>query len=179
MWIIDSPPVWQGVDENVKALAVVIPGEPVAQGRPRAFYRPGLGVRVFDPAKSRSWKGVAHVHYQEALAKAGASTPFLAGPVELRVVAVFTCPKSAHRKIPVPRRPKAGRPDPDNLGKAVMDAGNGILFGDDSQVARLVVEKWIGAQGEAPFVEITVRDLTASPPAGQSPTPSLFAEGAE
>lgn len=142
---------------------VVVPGEPVAQGRPRAFRTPKGFIRTYDPEKSRSWKGVAQVHYEAALKTQGLAMPaFPAGqPLELRVVAVFTCPKSQHRQVPVPRRPKAGRPDPDNIAKAVMDAGNGILFADDSQVARLVVEKFVGAQGEAPRVELVVEAIGA------------------
>lgn len=139
-------------------LRVIVPGEPVAQGRGRAFYRPGLGVRVFDPEKSRSWKGSAQVHYQVELDVQGhRGIAFPDGPLELHVVAVFTCPKSHHRKTPVPRRPKVGKPDAENIAKAVQDAGNGILWGDDSQVVRLTVEKWVGAQGEAPRVELVVR----------------------
>lgn len=141
-------------------LQATIPGEPVAQGRGRAFYRPGLGVRVFDPAKSRAWKGVAQVHYQEALRDAGLDAPaFPAGPIEVQVLAVFGCPKSHHRKTPVPRRPKDTRPDAENVLKAVQDAGNGLLWGDDSQIARATVEKVVAAQEEAPFVRVTVRML--------------------
>lgn len=141
-------------------LQATIPGEPVAQGRGRAFYRPGLGVRVFDPAKSRAWKGVAQVHYQEALKAASLAAPAFVGPVEVHVLAVFTCPRSQYRKRdPVPRRPKATKPDASNILKAVEDAANGLLFVDDSQIARVTVERYVGAQEEAPFVRVTVRAL--------------------
>jgi Holliday junction resolvase RusA-like endonuclease len=145
-------------------LRVVVPGEPVAQGRPRAFYRPGLGVRVFDPAKSRSWKGMAQVHMREAIAQAGAVAPLFAdGPLELHVLAVFTCPRSHWRKRePLQRRPKSTKPDGENIAKAVQDAGTGLLWLDDAQVARLVVEKIVGAQGEAPYIELTVRLLQSA-----------------
>ncbi len=166
------------------SLSIRIPGEPVAQGRGRAFFRPGMKhARIFDPAKSRSWKGAAQVHYQEAMARAGATPPlFPEGPVALDVVAVFTCPKSTPKRLSGSRRPKAGRPDPDNIAKAAMDAANGILWGDDAQVAQLRVWKLIGAAGEAPFVEVTVRPLAETiegqretkPPAGE--TRGLFEE---
>lgn len=143
-------------------LTVTIPGEPVAQGRPRGFMRPGMkGPRFFDPAKSKSWKGVAQVHYQKALEDARIEAPaFPDGALSIVVTAVFTCPKSAYRKIPVPRRPKTGRPDCDNLIKIVQDAGNGLLWTDDAQIAIAQVRKLVGAQGEAPRVEIMVRKLT-------------------
>lgn len=142
-------------------LTVTIPGEPVAQGRPRGFHRPGVGVRMYDPPKSRSWKGAAQVHYRDALDRAGIKAPaFPAGPVELEVLAVFTCPRSKHRKRdPLRRQPKATKPDSENIGKAVMDAANGLLFLDDAQVSKLTVEKIVGAQDEAPRVEVTVRSL--------------------
>jgi Holliday junction resolvase RusA-like endonuclease len=44
--------------------------------------------------------------------------------------------------------------DPDNVAKAVMDAGNGVLWNYDGQVARLVVERWwAAAQERTPFVQ--------------------------
>lgn len=144
-------------------LTVTIPGEPVAQGRPRGFHRPGVGVRMYDPPKSRSWKGAAQVHYRDALERAGITAPaFPDGPVELHVLAVFTCPRSKHRKrVPLPRQPKSTKPDSENIAKAVMDAGNGLLYMDDEQVARLTVEKIVGAQDEAPRVEVTVKAFEA------------------
>jgi Holliday junction resolvase RusA-like endonuclease len=42
--------------------------------------------------------------------------------------------------------PKLPRPDVDNLGKAVLDALQAVI-GDDTCVARLVVEKSYGEQG--------------------------------
>ena len=113
---------------------------------------------MFDPAKSRSWKGMAQVHMREALEHAGVTAPLFAdGPLELHVLAVFTCPRSQWRKRePLQRRPKATRPDGENIAKAVQDAGTGLLWLDDAQVARLVVEKVVGAQEEAPRVELTV-----------------------
>ena len=141
-------------------ISIVIPGEPVAQGRPRSFRLPGGGVRAYDPAKSRNWKAEAHVHMARAVeAEAGMLVLYPLGPCEALVTAVFTCPKSDFRKEPRVRRRHAKRPDAENVAKAVLDAGTGVLWADDSQVARLVIEKWIGAQGERPFVEIKVREL--------------------
>lgn len=144
------------------SLTITIPGEPVAQGRPRA-YRMGAGVRLVDPEKSRSWKGVAQVHMREAIARNDhdfTALPHSEGPLQVHVTAVYTCPKSAWRKRdPLPRRRKVSKPDADNIGKACLDAGNGLLYLDDSQVARLVVDKFIGAQGEAPHVVVEVSRL--------------------
>jgi len=138
------------------SVSVRIPGEPVAQGRPRAF-RVGDGVRMFDPPKSRAWKGVAQIHMQHAMAGLAP----LDGPLEITIVCVWSLPRSHERNVPVPRRWRPQRPDAENVVKACLDAGNGVLYRDDAQVVRVVAEKWTGAQGESPGVLIEVRSLHA------------------
>jgi Holliday junction resolvase RusA-like endonuclease len=82
------------------------------------------------------------------------------GPVELAVFAYFTCPKTDWRKRDSrPRRWHTKKPDGDNILKAIKDAAKGVLWLDDSQVARATVEKIIAAQGEAPSVQVRVRRL--------------------
>lgn len=139
---------------SMSELVIVIPGEPVAQARPRF----SKGGHAYTDAKSRSWKGTAQVHYLEAMAKAGLQEPAFAGPVEVLVLAVFACPKSHTRKKgpPLPRRPFTGRRDWDNIGKAVCDAGNGVLWTDDAQVFYGSVTRIYGAQGEAAHVVVKV-----------------------
>jgi Holliday junction resolvase RusA-like endonuclease len=117
-----------------------------------------------DPTRSRSWKATAQAHALDAVQRATGVTapPFPAdAPLEVLVLALFPCPSGDHRKRePRPRRwHTKAQGDADNLAKAVLDAGNGVLWLDDRQVARLVVEKMIGAQGEAPRVELVVRPL--------------------
>ncbi len=139
------------------SLMVTIPGEPCSQGRPRFAMR-GKHAVAYDPPKSRAWKSYA-VDALRAAGIAGA-VMFPAGAVEVRVLAVFSCPKGAFRRVPVPRRRHAQRPDAENVAKAVLDAATTAgVWSDDSQVARLVIEKHVGAQGEAPFVEIEVTPL--------------------
>lgn len=137
----------------------VIPGEPIGQGRPR-FARRGKFVSAYDPPKSRNWKACAQEHMRAAM---GAAEP-LQGPISLEIAATFTCPRSHWRKTaPLPRRWHVGRPDADNVAKAVKDAGSGVLWIDDSQVARLVVIKAIGAQGEAPGLWLKVEPIMVNP----------------
>lgn len=148
-------------------LEVTIPGPPVAQGRGKVGKwksKDGReGVTVRDPTKSRNWKATAQGHMQVVAAQAleGVERWDPASPLLLTIKAVFPCPASQYRKTtPVPRRRACGsRNDCDNLAKAVMDAGNGVLWLDDGQIAVLHVEKWIGAQGEAPYVKLTVEEL--------------------
>lgn len=145
-------------------LVVSIPGEPFAQPRPRARIASGRGrqfVQVYEPNEARTWKAGAQQHMAAAVRAAGLRFPvFATGPVELVVLAVFTCPTSHHRKTsPRPRRLHAQRPDADNVIKAVKDAATGVLWLDDAQVAAETCTKVIGAQGEAPGVLLTLRGL--------------------
>lgn len=141
-------------------ILVRVPGPPFSQPRPR-FARRGKFVKTYDAPEAKSWKGAAHVHMHEAMRAAGLQ-PFV-GPVVVRIVAVFECPKSDRRKTQaVPRRPYTGLKDWDNIGKAVCDAGNGVLYLDDRQIARGSVTCWVGAQCEAPYVEIYVGPWAAA-----------------
>lgn len=133
-------------------LVVTIPGEPVAQGRGRAV-RIGAGMRVIDPAKSRSWKGVAAMFMQQARNAAGVFAP-MDGPLDVTVVATWATLKSAPKKNPPVY--KVSRPDGDNVLKAVLDAGNGILWADDAMCVRLSVEKRYGA---VPSVMVEIRTI--------------------
>ena len=133
-------------------MRVTIPGEPVAQGRGRAV-RIGNGVRVIDPAKSRSWKGVAAVFMQQARNAAGVFAP-MTGPLDVSVVATWATLKSASKKNPPVY--KVSRPDGDNVLKAVLDAGNGILWADDATCVRLSVEKRYGA---VPSVMVNINKI--------------------
>lgn len=142
----------------VPSLRVVVPGEPVAQGRPRAF-RMGAALRVVDPAKSRSWKGVAQVHALALLADADIRRPaFPTGPLTMTVDAYFTR-KHFPKRVGPERQPKPSRPDADNIGKCCLDAMNDVLYGDDAQVVELVVRKWYCAEAESPGVEIQVEPV--------------------
>lgn len=147
----------------MREIVVTVLGEPVAQGRPRfsRFAGPGRPMlehpRAIDPKKSSSWKRDARA--EMLAARGGGDLMFPDGPLRVHVLAVFSCPKGDWRKAsPVPRRPHAKRPDAENVAKAVLDACSEVIFRDDAQVAELVIEKVIAAQGEAPFVRVTVRE---------------------
>ena len=166
------------------AVRLVVPGEPVPQnvgkiGRWKS--RDGReGAVIRQPQKVIRYKLELQERMERAL-PALSPQPYFSGPVELRIVAVFPLPVSAERKTkPVPRRRHTSRyGNCDNLCKAIADAGEGILWADDGQVAVLYVEKWVGAQGEAARVEITIEalsELTVAEPLNLQPEPlPLFA----
>jgi Holliday junction resolvase RusA-like endonuclease len=136
-------------------LILAIPGEPQAQGRGRAAVVNGHA-RIYDPKGSREWKGAAAWTMRQAMGE----TPLFSVALEVEITAYFSCPKSDEKKrAPRARRWHAKKPDPDNVAKAVLDAGLGVIWRDDSQISRLIVTKIIAAQGEAPRVEIRVLAL--------------------
>lgn len=136
-------------------------------GQPRARFRRWQaadgrsGVSTYDPAKARTWKGEAKACYLDQLRELGIGPPlFPEGALVLDVLAVFTCPTSHFRKRePLPRRWHTKKPDGDNVVKAIKDSAKGVLWLDDAQVAVTTITKVIGAQGEAPFVRLTVYAL--------------------
>jgi Holliday junction resolvase RusA-like endonuclease len=123
------------------SLTFSVPGEPVPQPRPRVSTRGGFA-RAYVPAKHP-------VHaYRQAIAEAADEAGLVAQDEPLNVVIdfVFERPKSHMRKSGVKAdAPRLPRPDVDNLAKAVLDALQNVI-GDDTNVARLVVEKSYGQE---------------------------------
>jgi Holliday junction resolvase RusA-like endonuclease len=115
------------------------------------------------------WKSTAGALLRDAKHRAGYGTrPILpqGEPLEVLVLVVQPLAKSRHRKTPAkqPRRTWAtkggkGGGDWDNFGKPICDAANGILWVDDAQVARGMVEKVVAAQGEPPRLEVIATPL--------------------
>lgn len=117
-------------------ISVFVPGLPVAQPRPRAVSFGGRA-RIYNPGTSNEWKAcVIHAlqcHFGT----------FQAG-VPLRCDLTFFLPRpqghygtgknASKLKASAPRFP-TGKPDRDNLDKAVCDAITAAgVWGDDSQV---------------------------------------------
>jgi Holliday junction resolvase RusA-like endonuclease len=123
------------------AITFSVPGDPVPQPRPRVSTRGGFA-RAYVPSKHP-------VHgYRQAIAAAArdAGLAECSEPIGVVIDAVFVRPKSHLRKAGVKSdAPKLPRPDVDNIAKAVLDALQDVI-GDDTCVARLVVEKSYGTE---------------------------------
>lgn len=146
--------------DQSQVLAIHLLGEPFAQKRHRArVARKGATafVRTYDDPKNVSWKAWAQVQMKQALQERGGEWE-IDGPFAVSVLAVFSLPKSDWRKRePVPAQwHTKQRGDPDNIIKAVLDAGTGILWRDDCQVSDCRCVKIIGEQGSVPRVRIRV-----------------------
>ena len=119
-----------------------VPGAPVGKGRPRAVRR-GAGVAMFTPGGTAIYESMVALVAQQAMAAAGAAP--MAGALSVSLDVGMAIPLSWSKK----KRAAAAageifptaKPDIDNVSKAILDACNGIVFGDDSQVVELVVVK--------------------------------------
>jgi Holliday junction resolvase RusA-like endonuclease len=123
------------------AITFTVPGEPVPQPRPRVSTRGGFA-RAYVPSTHP-----VHAYRQAVqLAAQAAGLTATGEPLNVVIDAVFVRPKSHLRKSGVkPDAPVLPRPDVDNVAKAVLDALQDVM-GDDSLVARLVVEKSYGQE---------------------------------
>lgn len=121
----------------------VIPGTPIAKGRPRF----GKG-RAYTPQRTRQAESKTQQAAIEAMNKTR-QRPH-PGPVEVDINAYFPIPAS----WPKAKQIRAGagelkpssRPDIDNIAKQVTDAMNGIVYLDDAQIVTLYVRKWYAVE---------------------------------
>lgn len=126
----------------------IIPGEPVAKGRPR-MTRTG---HAYTPSKTRLYEG-----YIQDLWKKKTVAELPTGlPLRVCVDAFFSIPKSMSKKArkALDGAPHTKKPDADNVAKAVLDALNGLAFDDDSRICYLKVTKQYALC--EPRVEVTI-----------------------
>lgn len=119
---------------------VQLAGEPRGKGRPRAFVLKGRALMHTD-TKTRKYEELLRGAARNAMA----GRPPIEGPIDMTVEAHFGVPKSwPKRKREAALQgaePHTSRPDCDNVVKAALDAFNGIVWRDDSQVVRLIASK--------------------------------------
>ncbi|MFZ9959230.1 MAG: RusA family crossover junction endodeoxyribonuclease [Candidatus Limnocylindrus sp.] len=128
--------------------AAWVPVPPQAKGRPRFARATG---RAFTPATTaaaeRTMRGELAAGTKVGELARQQVWP-LEGALELHVDCVLPIPQSwSKRKQEEARRGllrHTSRPDVDNLGKLVMDAANGVLWKDDSQLISVTFEKMYG-----------------------------------
>ena len=134
-----------------------IPGDPVAKGRPR-HNRFGS---VYTPEKTKVYE--TQVGYLAKRAMSG-SEPFT-GPVKLWLMFRMPVPASwpqwkqqaALDGIIAP----TGKPDLDNLEKAILDGMNGIAYVDDAQITELTKRKIYSME---PGVDVIITPLDQDNP---------------
>jgi len=87
-------------------------------------------------------RGTAWSAYCATVAQAHADGTPLEGPLIVNLRFLLPHPKDKRKKHPV------SRPDAENLCKGLLDSWNGILWRDDSQIVRLVIEKRYATDGK-------------------------------
>ncbi|WP_125703742.1 RusA family crossover junction endodeoxyribonuclease [Lacticaseibacillus daqingensis] len=135
---------------------LIVPGDPVPQGRPRVYHT-RYGVRGVDPAKSRSYKQLVQ-HY----ARQQWHRDPLSAALRVSLTVYRPIQRSGARAQKIAKkngtiRPTV-KPDVDNYYKAVSDALTGIVWCDDNQIVEIAVAKFYD-DGDGPRVEIEVEEL--------------------
>lgn len=142
-------------DANLCSISFEIEGEPVGKGRPRFSRRCGHIV-TYTPAATENYEAWAKLCGKQAMA----GREPISGPVAAEILFGVSVPKS----WPAWRQEAAldgavfpiGKPDCDNLIKAIFDALNGIVWRDDSQIVRAEVSKVYAIR---PGALVTVREI--------------------
>lgn len=82
-------------------------------------------------------------------------------PIHLTLTFGFQRPKDKiWKRKAMNRYFHTSAPDIDNLSKLVMDALNGIIWHDDSYIARLDAKKIVISGEESPFIEVSIVPLS-------------------
>lgn len=136
-----------------------VDGIPKGQPRPKAFFRGGKAA-VYDPGTAEGWKGCVALAAQSKRPQQP-----LQGPLGLSLRFQFPRPKHHFRTGKKSDQLRdivpyfhTGKPDVDNLAKAVMDAMTQLGFwGDDSQVSEITITKRF--HNLQPGCEVTLHQL--------------------
>ncbi len=117
-----------------------VEGPPQGKGRPR-FRRAGNFVTTYTDQKTKSYEATIKAWAQRAISP---GSP-LEGPVSVDLYIRCSIPVSTSKKrteaclqnAELPTK----KPDIDNIIKAYLDAMNGIIYKDDTQVVRVSAKK--------------------------------------
>lgn len=136
------------MEQQSAAIAFVIPGVPVAKGRPK-FARRGNFVTTYTPEKTASYENLVKVKAEEAMN----GRPMLEGAVAVVIWLYVTPPASWSQKKQRAAIDGAifptSKPDVDNVVKGIFDACNDIVWRDDKQACDVIVRKRYAATARA------------------------------
>lgn len=130
-------------------------GEAVGKGRPRVSRR-GNYVHTYTPEKTRVFEEAIRFEFMAQNCEQMPVYP-KEMPLKMSIRVGMTIPKSYSKKKQALCRDgflvPNGRPDLDNIYKAVADSLNGYAYADDSQIVFIVAGK---EYAENPFVEVVI-----------------------
>lgn len=135
-------------------IKLIIPGEPVAKGRPRVT-KHGF---TYTPKKTENYENLVKLCYMQQN-----QGDKLEGQLKANIKAFFQIPKSVSKKKYIAMekgkiRPSK-KPDVDNIIKSVLDSLNGLAYRDDSQVVCINAEKFYS---DNPRVEVEISEMEVS-----------------
>lgn len=117
-----------------------VEGIPQGKGRPR-FRRTPNFVQTYTDAKTKSYENAIRAGAGVAM---GSSSP-LESPVSVDLYIRVPCPSSFSKRRQNEcfegRERPTKKPDIDNIIKAYLDAMNGVIYIDDTQVVRVSAKK--------------------------------------
>lgn len=131
---------------------LIIPGKAVAKGRPRFSRKTGVAFTPQTTILAENWAKTC------CLDQIG--TPRLEGPLAVRMVVSVEIARSWSKKKQALALEGSlmptGKPDLDNVAKLYLDALNGMMWMDDSQIVLFSMEKKYAA---APQVHLKVTEI--------------------
>lgn len=132
-------------------IAFTVPGLPRGKARPRLGYK-----RIYTPATTVRYEQTVALMARQALA----GRPLLQGALQvqldIRLPVPASWPRQRRTDALTGRSYPTGKPDIDNVAKALLDGLNRVLWHDDAQVVTLQASKCYAAE---PGVRVTVRSL--------------------
>lgn len=143
---------------TMNSLEFFVPGNPVAQPRPRAVRR-GKSVGVYNPGTADRWKQA--IAWCAVQAVRSSWDPIK--PVSLVLIFTFSRPAKPHADWP---EHHAQKPDLDNLTKAAMDAlTDAGVWRDDALVCQCTALKRWAEPGFEPGLTVGIKTFPAPSPA--------------
>ncbi|MDN8047586.1 RusA family crossover junction endodeoxyribonuclease [Burkholderia multivorans] len=138
-----------------RRVVFVVPGKPVAKGRPR-FVRRGPHVRTYTPEPTERYENLVKMAAREAMRD---DEPYV-GPVRLIVDIGVPIPASwSMKKQEAAAAGAIGatkKPDWSNVVKSIEDGLNGIVYADDAQI----IDGWVSKRySRSPGVRVEVIEL--------------------
>lgn len=134
-----------------EVIRITVPGQPQGKCRARVCLRGGYA-RAYTPDSTAAYENLIKLAYGNR----GISVV----PVELAVTAYYRIPKSFSKRKRTEAlsgvvRPQT-KPDIDNVVKVVCDALNKVAYNDDTQVVKIVAEKYYG---ETPGLVVEIKEV--------------------
>lgn len=144
----------------MNSVCFVIPGVPVAKGRPRFRVFRGF-VQSYTPKKTHLAEKNVKEAFQKAYPLFKPQLDMFTGPLRIDVRFYMPVPVSISKKKKNELYDHFHiiKPDIDNLLKTVCDGLNGVVWEDDKQIAKISCSKRYVVENEDPHTEVLVEEI--------------------